>query len=150
VAGNTASVKQGALQRFDPSLDPREAALPLTRLPGLPVPTLVPVPNLQRLYFKICTPVDTLQLGLDVKRDAAGWQQLYDDVKGTGECQCCTELCKKRTIEYETIACLAAVETRLGLEHHSVVQVGTDGCIMDLVLCHCAFIHVVLACQDVL
>jgi hypothetical protein len=87
LAGNTAApVKQGALQRFDPSLDPREAALPLTRLPGLPVPTLVPVPNLQRLYFKICTPVDTLQLGLDVKRDAAGWQQLYDDVKGTGEC----------------------------------------------------------------
>jgi hypothetical protein len=39
---------QAALQRFDPGLDPAEAALPLTRMPGLGLPTPVPIPNLQR------------------------------------------------------------------------------------------------------
>lgn len=44
---------QGLLARVDPSLDPAEAAMPLTRLPGVGLPTPVPVPNLQRLYFKV-------------------------------------------------------------------------------------------------
>lgn len=48
---------QAALQRFDSSLDPSEAALPLTRIPGLGLPTPVPIPNLQRLYFKVCVGV---------------------------------------------------------------------------------------------
>jgi hypothetical protein len=39
---------QAALQQFDPNLDPGEAALPLTRVPGLGIPSLVPIPNLQR------------------------------------------------------------------------------------------------------
>eukprot|EP00879_Flechtneria_rotunda_P011456 GHRR01011969.1.p1 GENE.GHRR01011969.1~~GHRR01011969.1.p1 ORF type:complete len:750 (+),score=309.75 GHRR01011969.1:1187-3436(+) len=73
---------KGALQRLDPSLDPAEAALPLTRIPGLGLPTPVPIPRLERLYFKICTPVDTEQLGLG-KRDAEGWQRLYDDIKAS-------------------------------------------------------------------
>lgn len=49
----TPTPSQAALQRFDPSLDPGEAALPLTRIPGLGLPTPVPIPNLQRLYFKV-------------------------------------------------------------------------------------------------
>lgn len=48
-----ACVLQGLLARVDPSLDPEEAAMPLTRLPGIGLPTPVPVPNLQRLYFKV-------------------------------------------------------------------------------------------------
>lgn len=75
---------QAALQRFDPNLDPAEAALPLTRIPGLGLPTPVPLPNLQRLYFKVCAPIDTTQLGLNVKKDAAGWQELYDGIRATG------------------------------------------------------------------
>lgn len=76
---------QGAVAKLDPSIDPAEAALPLTRLPGLGLPTPVPVPNLQRLYFKICEPIDTRQLGLSLKGDTEGWQQLYDRVKQTGD-----------------------------------------------------------------
>jgi hypothetical protein len=44
----------------------------------------VPLPNLQRLYFKVCAPIDTTQLGLNVKKDAAGWQELYDGIRATG------------------------------------------------------------------
>lgn len=65
-------------------MNPAEAALPITKLPGLGLPTLVPVPNLQRLYFKICKPVDTRDVQLTVKGDAEGWQELYDSIKGTG------------------------------------------------------------------
>ncbi|KAF8058058.1 acyltransferase-like protein [Scenedesmus sp. PABB004] len=75
---------KGALRRVDPALDPREAALPLTRLPGTPLPTLVPIPNLQRLYFKICQPVDMATLGLgDGRRGDARWQEVYDDIRAT-------------------------------------------------------------------
>jgi hypothetical protein len=45
----------------------------------------VPIPNLNRLYFKVCAPVDTTQLGLNVKKDAEGWQELYDSIRATGE-----------------------------------------------------------------
>jgi hypothetical protein len=45
----------------------------------------VPIPNLQRLYFKICEPVDTAALGLNVRKDAEGWQELYDGIKATGD-----------------------------------------------------------------
>ena len=41
----------GTLERFAPGLDPREALFPVTRGPfGLPSP--VPIPKLERLYFK--------------------------------------------------------------------------------------------------
>ena len=41
----------GTLERFAPGLDPREALFPVTRGPfGLPSP--VPIPRLERLYFK--------------------------------------------------------------------------------------------------
>ncbi|KAF6260587.1 hypothetical protein COO60DRAFT_1625641 [Scenedesmus sp. NREL 46B-D3] len=73
----------GALKRVDPSLVPSEAVLPLTRLPGLGLPSLVPVPNLQRLYFKVCAPVDTAALGLGARKDAEAWQELYDGIKAT-------------------------------------------------------------------
>jgi hypothetical protein len=45
----------------------------------------VPIPNLQRLYFKVCAPIDTAALGLNVRKDAEGWQELYDGIKATGE-----------------------------------------------------------------
>lgn len=41
----------GTLERFAPGLDPREALFPITKgLFGLPSP--VPIPKLERLYFK--------------------------------------------------------------------------------------------------
>lgn len=74
---------RGALKRVDPSLVPSEAVLPLTRMPGLGLPTPVPIPNLQRLYFKVCAPIDTAALGLNVRKDAEAWQELYDGIKAT-------------------------------------------------------------------
>ena len=48
----------GTLERFAPGLDPREALFPVTRGPfGLPSP--VPIPRLERLYFK-CAPATSL------------------------------------------------------------------------------------------
>ncbi|KAI8467052.1 MAG: hypothetical protein J3K34DRAFT_472042 [Monoraphidium minutum] len=80
------SLATAALQRWAPGLDPREALLPVTRLPGLglPIPALVPLPNLQRLYFKILDPIDTAELGLGSK-DAEGWQRVYDEIRASVE-----------------------------------------------------------------
>jgi hypothetical protein len=69
---------RGLLQRVDPSLDPKESVLPLTRLPGLGLPALFPVPNLQRLYFKFMEPVDTA--GLDAG-DREAVQATYEGVR---------------------------------------------------------------------
>lgn len=40
------------MQRVDPSLDLSESVPPLTNLPGTSIPSLLPVPNLSRLYFR--------------------------------------------------------------------------------------------------
>lgn len=37
------------------------------------------------LWLQVCAPIDTTQLGLDVKKDAASWQELYDGIRATGE-----------------------------------------------------------------
>lgn len=79
---------QHSLASVSPDLNPTEAVLPITRLPGLGLPTPIPVPNLQRLYFKICTPLDTRALKQQRRlgrKDDEAWQELYQDVKGRGE-----------------------------------------------------------------
>ena len=49
----------GTLERFAPGLDPREALFPVTKgLFGLPSP--VPIPKLERLYFKWVSHVPSL------------------------------------------------------------------------------------------
>ena len=40
------------MQRVDPTLDLEESVPPLTNLPGLGIPSLLPIPNLSRLYFR--------------------------------------------------------------------------------------------------
>lgn len=70
---------KGLIARVDPSLDPQESVLPLTRLPGTGLPAPFPVPNLQRLYFKFCEPIDTS--GLDAG-DREGVQAAYEAVRG--------------------------------------------------------------------
>lgn len=40
------------VQRVDPSLDISESVPPLTKLPGIGLPSLLPIPNLSRLYFR--------------------------------------------------------------------------------------------------
>ncbi|GBF88231.1 alpha beta-hydrolase [Raphidocelis subcapitata] len=72
-----------AIARWAPGLNPRDALLPITALPGtgsVRIPALIPLPNLQRLYFRIGRPVDTAELGLGAK-DAGAWQALYDSIR---------------------------------------------------------------------
>jgi hypothetical protein len=47
---------------------------------GLGLPTPIPIPNLNRLYFKFGTPVDTAEVKLDLSNDQE-CQGLYDHVK---------------------------------------------------------------------
>jgi len=54
---------------------------------GLPIPSPIPLPNLQRLYFRILEPIDTAELGLDPK-DAEAWQRLYNAVRDDGALLC--------------------------------------------------------------
>lgn len=70
------------LERFDSGLKPEESLMPITRLPLLGVPTPIPIPNLQRLYFKFAKPVDPTNMNV---RDAEAVAQLYGGVKGTVE-----------------------------------------------------------------
>ncbi len=41
-----------AVRRVDPSLDPQDAVPPLMNLPGLPIPSLLPIPRPERIYFR--------------------------------------------------------------------------------------------------
>eukprot|EP00884_Botryococcus_braunii_P010503 jgi/Botrbrau1/19454/Bobra.0338s0074.1 len=50
------------LNMIAPELKPEEAVAPISRLPGLPLPSLIPVPNLTRLYFRFLEPVDAGRL----------------------------------------------------------------------------------------
>lgn len=42
------------VRRVDPNLDPEEAVPPLMNLPGLPIPSPVPIPRPERIYFRYC------------------------------------------------------------------------------------------------
>ena len=46
------NLAKSAFRSFDPKLDVEEAVPPMTKLPGLGIPSLVPVANLSRLYFR--------------------------------------------------------------------------------------------------
>ena len=43
---------KAAITSVSPDSSPQEAALPITRLPFLGLPSLVPIPNLERLYIR--------------------------------------------------------------------------------------------------
>lgn len=85
-----AAPAQAGLARIDTQLDPEEATLPLTALPGLGLPSPLPLPNLQRLYFKILPPVDVAAVAAATsgaaadERGGVAWQELYDDVRHSG------------------------------------------------------------------
>lgn len=53
-------------------------------------PSPIPVPNLNRLYFKFSTPIDTAALKQDLK-DGAATQELYDHTRAMVE-QVCAQL----------------------------------------------------------
>jgi hypothetical protein len=72
------------VQALDPSLKPEEAVMPITRLPLLGLPSPIPLPNLQRLYFKFSPPIDSALLKKELDNKGA-MQQLYNGVKTTVE-----------------------------------------------------------------
>lgn len=75
--------------------------------PDLPIPSLIPLPNLQRLYFKVLPPIDTTTLELSSK-DADSWQALYDSIRGTGEqcwCMYCACLCSLHVDVLKVVRC---------------------------------------------
>ena len=45
-------IAREVLARVAGPVDPREALFPITRIPGTPFPSLVPVPRPNRLYFR--------------------------------------------------------------------------------------------------
>ncbi|KAG2447181.1 hypothetical protein HYH02_007924 [Chlamydomonas schloesseri] len=91
---------QGLLARVSSALAPEESIFPITRLPGLGLPTPIPIPNLQRLYFKFAPPVDPRALGTDI-HNPGQVQELYDGVKDTVT-QCMAELLEVRAADEES------------------------------------------------
>ncbi|PNW88163.1 hypothetical protein CHLRE_01g017100v5 [Chlamydomonas reinhardtii] len=91
---------QGLLARVSSALAPEESIFPITRLPVVGLPTPIPIPNLQRLYFKFAPPVDPRRLGTDI-HNPQQVQQLYDGVKDTVT-QCMGELLEVRAADEES------------------------------------------------
>ncbi|KAG2493697.1 hypothetical protein HYH03_008211 [Edaphochlamys debaryana] len=109
-------VMRGLLERLGPGLDPSESIFPVTRLPVVGLPTLIPIPNLQRLYFQFAPPVDPSALGTDIK-DPEQVQALYDGIRGTVE-QTMAELLEVRRADSES-----QIGPRLARSLSSVVPV---------------------------
>ncbi|EFJ42301.1 hypothetical protein VOLCADRAFT_107348 [Volvox carteri f. nagariensis] len=90
----------GLLSRVSNALDPVESIFPITRMPVVGLPTPIPIPNLQRLYFQFAPPVDPRALGTNIN-DPQQVQELYDNVKGTVT-QCMAELLAFRDADEES------------------------------------------------
>lgn len=76
---------RSAVGRIDPTLDVREAVLPITKLPGLGIPAILPIPHLERLYFRFMEPVDAAAELPDVNDGdaaAATYGKVRDAVNG--------------------------------------------------------------------
>ncbi|KAA6424452.1 MAG: hypothetical protein FRX49_05664 [Trebouxia sp. A1-2] len=67
-----------------PLEDSDDAISPVTKLPGLGVPSLLPLPKLERLYFRFMTPVDA-QAVLPDRTDNAAADVVYRQIKATVE-----------------------------------------------------------------
>lgn len=67
-----------------PGLPAEELVMPLAKLPGTNLPAPLPLPNLERLYFKFMPAIDTAVLGTNV-RDAAACEALYQQVQASVE-----------------------------------------------------------------
>jgi hypothetical protein len=76
LASPFASLVKGAIDLALPGLDYEETIPPITKLPGLGIPSLVPVPRFNRIYFKFLPPVDTREIDCDI-RDAEQCADLY-------------------------------------------------------------------------
>ncbi|KAL0055979.1 hypothetical protein WJX82_006321 [Trebouxia sp. C0006] len=65
-----------------PLEDSDDAISPVTKLPGLGVPSLLPLPKLERLYFRFMMPVDA-QAALPDRTDNAAADVVYRQIKAT-------------------------------------------------------------------
>lgn len=73
---------QRILASMDPSIDPAEAIFPITKIPGTDLPSPLPFPNLNRVYFKIGKPIDAA--GINPK-DVAACSETYANVRTSVE-----------------------------------------------------------------
>ncbi|GLI61318.1 hypothetical protein VaNZ11_003674 [Volvox africanus] len=89
----------GLLSRVSTALDPTESIFPITSLPVVGLPTPIPIPNLQRLYFQFTPPIDPRALGTNIS-DPQQVQELYDCVKARVT-QCMAELLAVRDADEE-------------------------------------------------
>ncbi|GIL73806.1 hypothetical protein Vretimale_5333 [Volvox reticuliferus] len=90
----------GLLSRVSNALDPAESIFPITSLPVVGLPTPIPIPNLQRLYFQFTPPIDPRALGTNIN-DPQQVQELYDCVKGRVT-QCMAELLAVRDADEDS------------------------------------------------
>jgi hypothetical protein len=66
-----------ALDRINPGMDYAESIPPITRLPGLGIPSLVPIPQqLNRIYIQFLPTIDAANVGCDVN-DVQACSELY-------------------------------------------------------------------------
>ncbi|KAK9823578.1 hypothetical protein WJX72_003968 [[Myrmecia] bisecta] len=68
------------LARVDPALDPAETVFPISKLPYTGLPSLVPIPKPERLYFRFLPAIDTTQ-ALQNVGDAEQCMRVYGGVK---------------------------------------------------------------------
>ena len=61
-----------------------EAVMPITKVPGTPLPSPIPLSNLGRVYFKFAEPFDTAELNV---KDAPACAAAYGECKARVEAQ---------------------------------------------------------------
>lgn len=88
----------GTLERFAPGLDPREALFPVTRGP-LGLPSLVPIPRLERLYFKFMPPIEAADVLCSLDNEDS-CMDTYQQVKSSIE-HGLRELLQEREVDRE-------------------------------------------------
>ena len=70
---------RSALNSISPEIKPEEAVYPLINLPGTSIPSPIPVPSIERLYFHFGEPIDPFDAKCTAS-DAAACEDLYKQV----------------------------------------------------------------------
>jgi hypothetical protein len=71
-----APLVKGVLDYLNPGMPYDESIPPITRLPGLGLPSLVPIPTPNRIYIQFLPTIDCANVGCDVN-DVQGCSDMY-------------------------------------------------------------------------
>ncbi|KAK3234243.1 hypothetical protein CYMTET_55493, partial [Cymbomonas tetramitiformis] len=69
-----------AITQADMGMDVKDVLYPITKLPGIGLPSVVPIPSLERIYIKFQPSIDCQEACVDV-RDASQCSNLYRQVQ---------------------------------------------------------------------